>query len=1235
MISLLKCIFYVLLMSLLLTDFRADAMKVQSLLASTANKDTSTCGSTLKLNGSKLTSLDSIGFWQVVKGNGTGVFDDSTVFNTMVSVGKGPNLLVWTIINKAGESRMDTITVTNNSVSTAIASKHPFGICAKGDSLFANTPLPGEIGIWESTNGTAATIVNPNSARTAVKNLALGKNFFSWTIKKGACLSTDYDIIINNMPSVAHAGNDTIVCGNSVSLKALPPTQGIGSWQIPPKPTNVDPLSSPTAFATQLKEGKNNLIWQVSNGGCDVSYDTVIITNAFSIATIQPSSKYQSTCDSIVLKAVSPPIGKTSSWSSPNPVIINPMINSSTTTVKNLIENLNYIVWIVKDPNCPASTDTAYITNNKVPLARILTPDTSICDKSYLVKARKVSAKFNAQWWLNGKMLNSASENAVINGLKEDTNRIAWIIPDYKTCKGSKDSIVIISNVPDNVYAGPDQKLCSDIVVMNAKKPGRGFSGEWRSVANNPGIVFTPSSLTFNATVSHLSKDTNVFVWYVNRLDCPGTIDTVKIFNNSLDQPFAGASVPVCGDSAHLNASSPPPGSTGMWSTSDGNINFESPMNRFSLVTNLKSGVNNLIWSITSKDCTSSDTVYISNVKPTKIDAYAEKTSCFVENHLTGSAPKAEFAIGTGQWALISQPEENKVTPASINKIQGNDSVSLAMGLNAPGPYLFSYTITTLPACSISKTVLITRNNSITATILRPSNNLDTFFVCSDSIKLAAIDAPKGGTGRWAPKNGGGTITIPDSNVTFIVGLSSNPAGSTFKWIIAAGNCNDDDEITIIRDLPSTQAYLGPLKDTSVCDVESISLKGNAINPSHIHEQGSWYYNNDKNSLSQDSNFVFTQLKLFPQRNTFKWVIKNRTCSSTSDSVTVNRFTTPVKPVFNIHDTSTCIKPMLLTVKNYTVNSVPNSLPAGYQGQHIFGNNFLINNLNPGLNTYIYETANDICKNSDTVRINFGIPPSKPLILTPDGTALCESEGISDYTLLAQKPNSGSVGLWTSTGRAKINSNETTVSPSVSLQPGMNQFIWRTQNIAYDFCVLYDTLNITVWSRPSTDEILNSSVHLIHSASGALKGRIPAIGIGTWTIISGSAKIKNVHDPASEYSELAMGKNTFVWKISNGICDTISDTIVIDRILFDVPKAFSPNGDSKNQKFIIKGVENYYPRELTIYNRWGNEVYKNTYYDNDWEGKTNGGDNLADDTYYYTLKLENRDVHTGFVVIKR
>jgi len=84
-----------------------------------------------------------------------------------------------------------------------------------------------------------------------------------------------------------------------------------------------------------------------------------------------------------------------------------------------------------------------------------------------------------------------------------------------------------------------------------------------------------------------------------------------------------------------------------------------------------------------------------------------------------------------------------------------------------------------------------------------------------------------------------------------------------------------------------------------------------------------------------------------------------------------------------------------------------------------------------------------------------------------------------------------------------------------------------------------------------------------------------------------------------------------------------------------IPTLFTPNGDGKNDVFEIRGLQQYAENELVIINRWGNEVYRQKNYQNNWKG-----DGLNEGTYYYLLRIRkangsNWEVLKGYTTLIR
>ncbi len=92
-----------------------------------------------------------------------------------------------------------------------------------------------------------------------------------------------------------------------------------------------------------------------------------------------------------------------------------------------------------------------------------------------------------------------------------------------------------------------------------------------------------------------------------------------------------------------------------------------------------------------------------------------------------------------------------------------------------------------------------------------------------------------------------------------------------------------------------------------------------------------------------------------------------------------------------------------------------------------------------------------------------------------------------------------------------------------------------------------------------------------------------------------------------------------------------------------VPEGFSPNGDGINDRLVVQGVAPGQTMRLSVFNRWGQAVYEQEDYKNDWDGVASTGSKsgtsarqgLPDGTYFYVLKLSDGREFTRFLTLSR
>lgn len=86
-------------------------------------------------------------------------------------------------------------------------------------------------------------------------------------------------------------------------------------------------------------------------------------------------------------------------------------------------------------------------------------------------------------------------------------------------------------------------------------------------------------------------------------------------------------------------------------------------------------------------------------------------------------------------------------------------------------------------------------------------------------------------------------------------------------------------------------------------------------------------------------------------------------------------------------------------------------------------------------------------------------------------------------------------------------------------------------------------------------------------------------------------------------------------------CGTSTDDVTVkvyDKL--NIPNAFSPNGDGINDTWHIEPLDLFDQSVTSVYNRYGQVVYKTEGYGTQWNGTSNGKP-LAAGTYYYVIDL--------------
>ncbi|SNR83226.1 gliding motility-associated C-terminal domain-containing protein, partial [Flavobacterium sp. ov086] len=232
--------------------------------------------------------------------------------------------------------------------------------------------------------------------------------------------------------------------------------------------------------------------------------------------------------------------------------------------------------------------------------------------------------------------------------------------------------------------------------------------------------------------------------------------------------------------------------------------------------------------------------------------------------------------------------------------------------------------------------------------------------------------------------------------------------------------------------------------------------------------------------------------------------------------------------------------------------------------------------------------------------------------------------------------------------------NEPKTDPNITIDASGNVMVSSltpsgTYNYAYQICDKLntdncDTATITITVAPAGVTNLANEACTDDRSPVDLLALLPenTPRTGTWTDIDGSNALQgNVLNAFG----LALGNYKFEYKIVDDNCPrSIFLTMEINddcRVLacenIVIHNAFSPNGDGKNDFFVIDNIDQtecYPENTVEIYNRWGILVFETSNYNNTtnaFDGTSRGrttvkqSDGLPTGTYFYILNYKSLD----------
>jgi gliding motility-associated-like protein len=265
------------------------------------------------------------------------------------------------------------------------------------------------------------------------------------------------------------------------------------------------------------------------------------------------------------------------------------------------------------------------------------------------------------------------------------------------------------------------------------------------------------------------------------------------------------------------------------------------------------------------------------------------------------------------------------------------------------------------------------------------------------------------------------------------------------------------------------------------------------------------------------------------------------------------------------------------------------------------GGNFQTSNQFGSLSSSSYVVS---VKDSTGCVYNFtnvvGLNNIASVVALPSDTTICQG---ASFTPRVQ--SNGTVFSWTPTSAVG--------SPDVlqpALSPAANTRYIVTATLGQ--CSTTDTLNVTVFQSipvnagPDLTIISGDMVQLQATGStGSTYVWTPATGLSAANVLRPNA------------SPTATTTYTLRQTTAQG-CISQDEMTVTVLSCVDPMVAFTPNGDGINDRWLVTNSQCLKSAKVEVFNRYGNKVFEDANYSNQWDGNYKGKP-LPDGTYYYVV----------------
>ncbi|MFK7933653.1 MAG: gliding motility-associated C-terminal domain-containing protein [Saprospiraceae bacterium] len=1137
------------------------------------------------------------------------------------------------------------IEVDTDDIPISPAIVAPDVICSNEDLVLETTDIPGASYEWYSgTPDDSQLLATTSTPMFTVETPAIGTlSYFVITLQEG-CTVEPSEVkqieVVEQPEAVVNESNITICEGESITLQTFVEGEGITyRW------TGPDGYESSLQFppvienATSINAGTYRLV--ISRGGCD-SEPAFTAVNILERPSQPQISNNGPVCEGEEL-TLTTNVANASiyTWIAPDfteRTTNVPTLNITTTAM----DNGNWSLFVTRNTcDSEQAVPTSVMVNALPALVVSSDPNPACAGQDIQLNASPTLDGATYQWTgPNG--FTSAAQNPTLrdarlqdNGTYTVTITTAEGCMQMQTLELEIQPGVEISGITNNGSNCLDGPTDIELSAMLFPADDGTYMYEWRgpngNLVSSDSIAIIPNATqsnngTYTLTVSSSTGcNSATATTIVNVTDPPAPPNSPQ-FNVSTMPPFCE------GDLVTLETNGYSGQVEYIWTTPLGTIMTETPSLTIESVIPDNTGAYSV--AVRQNGCISNRSGQTNVVvTPTPIAIVDSNSPVCAGNSISLEMNVVEGANVTYAWT----------GPGGFTSSVRNPVIEVAAEENQ-GTYIG--TVTVNGCISMGSSVEVEISPVPTAPVA--TSNGPICIGDEDATLILAVvpsSATPGAMYTWYDSDGN-QLNAASQSLTFIITDFAGYGDGMFPFTVEAeidGCISESAQAVMVQmnTIPDNAAFAGD--DTNVCENEAVTL--NATAPTI--GSGLWTQIDGQSvgiSIANPNQANTTVSGLLGGNSyTFQWSLSNGACADYSmDEVTLT--VDVVEKADAGMDIDTCeVSAVFLAANASTTGEGEWSQPdvQAQLGVNIVdpsAPNTEVMGLVPG-NQYVFTWTifdNQCAETTDDV-----------LVLVASGTSFAGADfsacgtGCAELNATASPNNDG---RWSSPDNDLDFTDPSNPNTIVcGLKPGDNRLVW--------------TINEGACGENSIDEVIVSYTEgpvavadeVIVEVGGVIEFDVDfndnVIGDFTVAILDAprNGTIEEIEQGLYTYTAdpSFIGTDELTYEICNIGCECSTATVTFfvgGDPTCTPPSIFTPNNDGINDAFVIPCLNddvNFPEANVSIFNQWGDEVFRAGPYKNTWQGRFDG-EELPEGTYFYVIEfVDGSEPQSGFVMLQR